>query len=312
MKPFYLFLTFLFCHYFIVPAQQIIEVKYETDTKGNYKFVCENRGYCSYIVEVNFTELQNLRADSKVPFVGTVRPGNNALFTLIKENTTLASNFRFNYRYVKGCLKPNVNFGFAYLLPVAPDKEVLTQEMDYFLKRYRDDPAPENWYAISIKMNAGDTVYASRRGTVTEVKDDAFLKESGYNMASGDNSVEICQDDCSFARYQVLKDKSVFVKVGQFIEAGDPIAIVGGEKYVAGPHLRFCVYYTIDKEAFMDYDKADRRSRLAYVPVQFWTKTNGKLKLTNNNKYISEHPRELITQEMSKRELKRWTEKHSR
>jgi hypothetical protein len=307
MKPLILILHCLFFHYSISSAQQIVEVKYEPDAKGNYKFSCENLGYCHYIVEVNFTDLQNLRADFKLPFTGDVRPGSNSLFTLIKVNTGEPSNFRFSYRYVKGCVNPKVNMGFTYLLPVASGKEVQSHEMEYFLKRFLNDPEPQDWYAISIKMKAGDTVYASRRGTVTVVKDDAYLKESGYAMASADNHIEVYHEDCSFARYQVLKDKSIFVKPGQFVEAGDPIGIVGGEKYVSGPHLRFCIYYTIDKDAFTDYEKAGRRSRLAYVPIQFWARDTGKLQLVNGSKYISEHPISLITQEMNKRDLKRWT-----
>lgn len=309
MKTLVLIIHCLFFFHSVLSAQQIVEVKYEADSKGDYKFSCENRGYCNYIVEVTFANLQNLRADFKLPFVGNVRPGSNLLFTLTKENSGLPSDFRFNYRYVKGCIKPKVNTGYTYLLPVASGKEVQSHEMDYFLKTYMNEPAPKDWYAIAIKMKAGDTVYASRRGTVTEVKDNANLKESGYAMASADNYIEVYHADCSFARYQVLKDKSIFVKAGQFVEAGDPIGIVGGEKYVMGPHLRFCVYYIIDKDAFADYDKADRRSRFAYVPVQFWTKDTGKLNLVNDSKYISEHPTALITQEMNKRELKRWEEK---
>ena len=285
-------------------------MKYEIDEKGNYKFSCTNRGYCNYIVEVSFTELQNLRTNFQLPFVGNVSPGTTSLFTLTKENATLPSNFRFSYRYIKGCVKPKVNTGYTYLLPVAPGKEVQSREMDYFLKRYQNDPVPQDWYAISIKMSAGDTVYASRRGIVNEVKDDAHLKESGYEMASTDNYIEVYHDDCSFARYQVLKDKGLFVKAGQFVEAGDPIGIVGGEKYAMGPHLRFCVYYTIDKDAFVDYERTDRRTRLGYVPLQFWTKDAGKLKLVNDNKYISEHPTTLIIGEMNKRDLKKWKDKH--
>lgn len=310
MKPLILILYFLFFYPSIPSAQQTVEVKYAADSKGNYKFSCENHGYCNYIVEVNFTYLQNLRADFKLPFTGSVQPGFSSSFTLTKENSDQPSNFRFSYRYIKGCIKPKVNMDYTYLLPVAPGKAVQSYEMEYFLKRYMNDAAPQDWYALSIKMKAGDTVYASRRGTVTEVKDDANLKESGYTMASTDNYIEVYHGDCSFARYQVFRDKSIFVKAGQSIEAGDPIGIVGGEKYTTGPHLRFCVYYTIDKDAFADYDQADRRSRLAYVPVQFWTKDTGKLKLANDSKYISEHPTALIAQEMSKKELKRWTEKH--
>jgi len=311
MKRLALLISLLFVHLFVF-GQQIVEIKYEADEKGNYKFSLENHGYCDYIVEVNFTELQNLKTGFGLPFVGDARPGSTTIFTLTRQNATLPSNFRFNYRYIKGRIKPKIDFGYSYLLPVAPGKEVESHEMDYFLKRFNNDPAPQDWYAISIKMKVGDTVFASRRGVVTEVKDDANLNESGYTMASADNYIEVYHEDCSFARYQVLKDKNIFVKAGQIIEAGDPIGIVGGERYVNGTHLRFCVYYTIDKDAFADYEQTGRKGRFAYVPLQFWTKGGNKQKLVNDTKYESEHPKELIMQEMNKRDIKKWTEKHKR
>jgi hypothetical protein len=310
MKPLILFLNCFILFPAISFSQQVLEVKYETDSKGNYKFSCQNHGYCNYIVEVNFFDLQNVRADVKLPYMGTVQPGQNSLFTLTKDNASQAPNFRYSYRYVKGCVKPKINMGFTYLLPVAAGEEVQSREMEYFLKRFANDPEPPDWYALAISMKPGDTIYASRGGTVTEAKDDAYLKQSGYELASTDNYIEVYHDDCSFARYQVFRDKSIFVKPGDHVVAGEPIGIVGGEKYVSGPHLRFCVYYTIDKDPFTDYEKTGRSSRFAYVPVQFWTKDTGKQKLVNNSKYVSEHPTELITQEMSKRELKKWMEKH--
>jgi hypothetical protein len=311
MKRLALLLLLLAVNLFLF-AQQVVEVKYEADEKGNYKFSLENHGYCDYIVEVNFTDLQNLKTGFKLPYVGNAGPGSTTIFTLTRQNTNLPSNFRVYYRYIKGHTKPKIDMGYSYLLPAAPGKEIAAHEMDYFLKTFNNDPAPQDWYAVAIKMNAGDTVYASRRGVVTEVKDDANLKESGYALVSADNYVEVYHEDCSFARYQVLKDKNIFVKPGQTIEAGDPIGIVGGERYENGTHLRFCVYYTLDKDAFSNYEQTGRQGQLAYVPLQFWTKGAGKLKLVNGNKYVSEHPTALITQEMNKKDLKKWTEKETR
>jgi hypothetical protein len=71
------------------------------------------------------------------------------------------------------------------------------------------------------------------------------------------------------------------------------------------------VYYNLGKDAFKDLGTKDYASKhLAYVPVQFWTKDTGKLKLANNSNYVSDHPVELITKGMNKRELKKWMEKH--
>jgi hypothetical protein len=55
-------------------SQRVIEIKYETDPQGNYQFDCINHAYCNYILELNFTSLDNARANPILPFRAEV-PG---------------------------------------------------------------------------------------------------------------------------------------------------------------------------------------------------------------------------------------------
>jgi len=79
---------------------------------------------------------------------------------------------------------------------------------------------------------------------VTETRDDAKLADSNYSYTKDENYVEISHNDFTLARYSVFRDSSVFVKPGEWAEAGQPIGIAGGEKYSGGPKVRFEVFTT--------------------------------------------------------------------
>src|SRR5215210_397592 len=115
MKYISLLITASFYH-LLSMSQPLIEVKAQPDSKGDYEFICINRGYSNYVLEVIFSDLQNLKTDFKVPYTAVVRPGSNNLFKLKKENESQPTNFRYTYRFAKGCLNSKVNMEYTYLL----------------------------------------------------------------------------------------------------------------------------------------------------------------------------------------------------
>lgn len=150
-------------------------------------------------------------------------------------------------------------------------------------------------------MNACDTIFAARRGVVSEVRDTSTLALSDYVYASDDNYMEIFHKDCTFGRYEVFK-KSL-VEPGQEIEAGDPIAIAGGEHYTTGSHVRFSVIYLNQSQ---NENKTERIHSWAYVPLFFFTAENENGPLIYGCTYTCVKPESVITQEFTKRELKKW------
>jgi len=203
-------------------------------------------------------------------------------------------------------MKPKINPEFVYLLPVGSGKTTKAQPLEFL--QVGSAPKPKDYYALIFKVNAGDTIYAARRGIVYLVKDAANLSGEGYTYSSKDGLIEIFHEDCSFGHYQVF-DKSL-VKEGQQVEAGDPIAIAGGEKYVSGAHVRFYVYYNFEQKFDKKYnDGTDVKNYWAYVPLVFYTQEEKAKMLTMNKEYTCEKPESIIIQEMSKRELKNWRKK---
>ncbi|HMH32367.1 MAG TPA: M23 family metallopeptidase [Puia sp.] len=283
-------------------GQRVIEVKYVQDAQGNYDFICNNKAYCDYILDVNFTSLDNAKADQPLPYHAEVKPGSNKLFRLSKVNPANQLLFKYQVRYNKGCINPKVNQDFTYLLPVAPGKEVQAYEM-----QASDAPAaatgqPEkkNWYVIRLKMNPGDTIYAARRGRVTEMDVSNGLNDAGAASAGSENYIEVVHGDCSFARYGMVKKNGALVKPGQLVEAGRPLGLVGGDRYGRGSDIKLSVYYNQEQA-----DGGLVKLYWSYIPLIFWTKYNGKGKLKHGAIFTSEHPQAIIAQELSKPVLKK-------
>jgi biotin carboxyl carrier protein len=243
-----------------------------------------------------------------MPYRAVVKPGTNRLFVLSREEKTNPAEFKYTFHYIKGCINPTVDTNFTYILPIAAGKQGQAYEMNNTPSNLaRADnpsvsaqgeltPPAKDWYVIRLKMKPGDTIYAARRGTVTEVEDQSGLNDASGSSGGSENYVEIYQADCSFGHYGVLRKSSALVKPGQMVEAGQPIGLVGGDQYGRGSEARFSVYYNREE----DIDGTNKKIYWEYVPLQFWTKENGKGKLKHGAIYTSEHPLSVISQEMPK------------
>ena len=278
-------------------SQRLIEVSYQKDMQGNYNFTCINRAFCNYIVDIGFTKLENAATDHPLPFEAVVHPGNNKLFRLTKTNPKEDIVFNYKTGYLKGCLDPKVNTGFIYLLPITPGKEAQAYEIKNATRTATGDYGPDSTYAIRLRSHPGDTIYAARRGTVTEVD----VSSAGNDAGAAGNYIEIVHADCSFGRYGILKNNGAFVQPGQTVEAGQPIGLVGGDQYGRGSDVRFSVVYNQPKEDLQTAgDNNNGPGHWVYVPLQFWTKFNGKGMLRHGATYTSEFPKAILTQEISK------------
>ena len=269
-------------------SQRAIEVSYIQDSKGNLVFSCNNRAFCTYVVSVEFTTFQNAKADHALPYEAEMKPGINKLFTVSSEKPSEEIQVKYKTGYRKGCLNPKVDTGFVYLLPVAPGKEAQVFEMN----KTPGQDGLDSGFVVRLKMKAGDTIFSARRGVVTAVYTGSAENDAGATATDSWNSVEVVHADCTFGLYGVFKKDGAFVHPGQMVEAGTPLGLVGGDKFGRGSDIRFGVSY---------YPNAHGVA----LPLQFWTKKNGKGRLKHGGTYISEHPKILLTQEMSKTPVKK-------
>ncbi|HVW62072.1 MAG TPA: hypothetical protein VHC48_18610, partial [Puia sp.] len=243
-------------------------------------FTCNNRAFCTYVLTVNFTTFQNARADHELPYVAEVKPGTNRLFTVSQDG---AGDLQIKYTtsYQKGCLQPSLHPEFTYVLPVSPGKETQVFEMS----KTPGVDGQDSGFVVRCKMQPGDTIFAARRGIVTAVHTGSAENDAGTAATDNWNSVEIVHGDCTFGQYGVFKKDGAFVHPGQQVEAGTPLGLVGGDKFGRGSDIRFDVCYYQGSHSIL-------------LPMQFWTKKNGKGKLKHGATYISEHPKAVLSQEL--------------
>lgn len=290
-----------------VIAQREIKVTYEKIARDNgYEFYCQNNTFTTYTIEIEFTMLKNLSISGKNPYIGKVEPGKNRLFRLIPIKANLYTNFGYGFKYKKGCPDTKIDDKIAYLIPIKNGEKTKIGEISYL----GNDP-PKDWYTLSFNMEPGDTVYASRRGRVTEIVDNIpkGIEENIVFMRKR-NYIIIEHEDCTFGAYDLLEENGALVTRGKQIEVGDPIGIIGGEEYESGNHLRFSVFYSYHQLIEDNREKNDKEHHWAYVPIEFYV-DGKKVKLGNGLHYKSVHAEDIIFQEMSKGEIKKWRKRRN-
>jgi len=283
----FLILLFQLILYCSVSAQRMIEVKYEQDQKGAYVFSCVNYAFCNYILDIGFTSFTNVKCDHALPFHAEVKPGYNKLFSISPIDPQAAVQFKYQSGFQKGCMHPNVNLDYIYLLPISPGTQAQVYEMSPLKS---SDSA--SWYVLRMKMKPGDTIYAARKGLVNDIQDQNGANDAGQASIGTENFIEIAQSDCSFARYGILKKNSAMVKPGQVVKAGQPIGLVGGDAFGRGSDLRFSVYFYQEENNILSQSAISH-----YIVPQIWTKNNGKGRLKHGAIYTSEFPASVLNQE---------------
>jgi hypothetical protein len=90
-------------------------------------------------------------------------------------------HFSHRFRYFKGFIShASVDTSYTYLLPISPGARTRIFEVKYLPAEYGNEPEPKGWYGAGFHVNSGDTIFAARRGRVTETVDDASLPDSNY------------------------------------------------------------------------------------------------------------------------------------
>ncbi len=287
-------------------SAQDVDAQWSSGAQGQQKLTLSNNLYTPIILTLTFRNSSSFSTTVPMPYTTSVSAKGSTSITL-SENGFSTPDYNYTYSYRWGCLNTNPDTDYPYLIPVSEGKGTRVGMLTLFNKTYnlREKVPSKNYYAISFSTAMGDTVFASRGGTVFNTKNNANLKHENYSMATDENEIYIAHKDCTRARYSVLNE--IFVKEGQKIEAGAPIAIAGGDKYTQGSHVRFCVMYSYLCDTCKNGDSAYGN---VYVHPKFYLGNEVVDTVARNTTYTSAHTDEIITKEMSKSELKQWKKKH--
>jgi len=116
---------------------------------------------------------------------------------------------------------------------IPPGAWVVPLSVDYRITSvfgYRPNVKPHDHFGIDLASSCGDTVRAATTGVVTF---------SGWTTGGWGNRIIIAHADGSKTGYAHMQMGSLLVKVGDAVEAGQPIGLEGNTGVGTGCHLHF-------------------------------------------------------------------------
>lgn len=306
MKHFSIFLILNLLAIGAISQIRTVEVTREYNEKEDHYDLVANSVYKGRMVVVlEFKDARNIACrDGNNGFTKTIGPGRSLLTRVLRLDPHRPMSFGYTFRYTEGCSNRKPDMNHSYGIPLVNGKATQISEMTYVGDKYGNEEPPKDWYAITLKTTVGDTIVASRRGVVVQVIDDIDKVDSQgqFTFESTRNLVKIQHKDCSMARYELFQKDGVFVKEGQDVEVGTPLGIIGGDQYSSGSHVRFSVFY------YDNYEKTNNtnsKRSYAFIPLYLYSNDGASLR-ANRTKLISVIDQDLITAEMSKRQIKKW------
>lgn len=291
----------LFFNSILFAQQKPVKIYAERDkTNGSVIVYADNNSNISYTVMLDFYQLENAQHGFANPYLTTIRPGKSTVLTIKKSSTSNNSiKYRYKYNYRKGCANPIINKDIVYLIPVSPKKETSIKYLNNFSSSKFGKELPKDWVVYGFKLMKGDTVYASRSGVVSKIKKPDKIVGEYAVYDSNRGYIQVFHKDCSFMSYVSL-DK-FFVKEGDEVITGQPIGIMGANKNKERTTLIMSAFYNDIKVL----TNGKMESNRVYLPLKF--DVNGSPQsLFEENAYHSVHRFETITQEMRKREIKKY------
>jgi murein DD-endopeptidase MepM/ murein hydrolase activator NlpD len=201
-------------------------------------------------------ELENLKGNLPLPLTATF-PGNTTTeaFTLTPVDSGAHWSFSFTSHYTIGSTKAVHDDSYVYTLPF--EAGAAFRVTQGFNGTYSHTGADQ--YAIDFKMSTGTAVHAAREGRVVKIKDDSNQGGGERKYINYANYILIKHADGTIANYAHLGKGGARVKVGDYVRAGELIALSGSTGFSSGPHLHFSVFKT-----------RDGKERLS-IPVKFQT-----------------------------------------
>ena len=266
---------------------------------GGVTLFADNYSNENYTVLINFTKLENAQHGFSNPLLITVSPGKSTIMS-IKKNNMKNGNISYNYKYSyrKGCLNTMPDTNIVYLIPTSKGIKTKIKHTKNLASDF-GKKILNNWEFYSFSMNKGDTVYAARRGKIVKINNSDFIVEKKTSYSTERSSLKIIHNDCTYGQY--INFDKFFVSVNEIVYPGQKLGIIRGVKGQNKATLMFGVYYYEIKEL----SNAKMESKTVYVSIKF--DVNGSAqKLFEENTYKSVHRFETITQEMQKREIKKY------
>ncbi len=257
-----------------------------------------------YTVVLNFSELTNT---SGVKDAHSVNGTSGTLLTFKPTDPNQHINYRYTYQSIRGKLKPKIDLNFCYILPYAPGTSCEVVEAGLASERYFGAERPADWKSYLMYTEKQETVTAIRKGVVVDITDQ-YDDEKDAEFTTKLNAVIVEHEDGTLVRYLGFKKGSLKVQVGDDVFPNSPLGL-----NTQRSKSKFCIsifmYYlnSVDFESLREQTLSKQKSLYAIITPKFTLNNSSCILLENRKTYTSYSNKEIITKEMSKRELKKYT-----
>lgn len=268
----------------------------ESDGKGGVRLMAEKKKHGTVTIELTFSELNGYRLSGSNPLVQTINATVSNIGTLTRELNGFNFSYRYSYKSFMGKNMSKADSLFPYLMPVKAGNTVITSGT-YYIGEIVGKKST-NYYAIGFTFPVDDTVFAARAGTITTTTNAETERGDHelYNVKSRGN-ITIEQEDGTIARYNFIHPITTLVEPGDFVIPGQAIAVFSGSQN--SNTLLFSVSY-LDLKFI-----ADNGSHYKMVRPRFYIDANQTDVLLPGKNYVSTHPYEIITKELSSKQKKK-------
>lgn len=285
----FLFLTFSFS------AFSQIEVTSERGDKGVITLNYANSSDMTYTVLLEFPVLLNLSTTGGSRVIAIANPGKGRLTTLKPLQANQRTNYFYKYTFVKGNIYGKTKVEPIYLVPVKEGTLVRSVPMTHIENRLQPKEHNDDYVGIAFHFDEEVEIVAPRKGVIAGMSMGNDKSSENLDFTRAENYIEIYHEDGKVTKIMVLKSGSQQVQLGQEVFPGDVLAISAGDNYQHGKHVRMAVMEVVKNE--------EGSIKNQIIPVNFAVRGESIL-LGNHDPFEVVFPEEVITREMTKKELK--------
>lgn len=274
-----------------------VEVVAEQDQERNLTLIAFNKEKIPYTIQIEFLKLENLKSLKGNIILATAEPGKTNLVNLQSIYSNERTGFQYNTKLFKGNYRETFQSNLSYLIPGEADQRV---KMSPLSVQYNDPSKKDPYTGVGFYFEQEVSIVSPRKGIISEMKMDLDPNTSGPSNFDSENYVEIYHEDGTFTRLSGLKKSSETVSVGDLVYPSQVIAISGLDVNQSKQHV---------KMVQSRWEFGENGMTWVNFPVNLFTE-EGSITSSEeiSNTFIS-HPLDLITQEMNKKELKKFQKK---
>lgn len=272
-----------------------VEILAEQDPDRNLTLFGMNQGVIPYTIRIEFAKLQNLESPEGMILFKVATPGKSTLLKLKSIYVNKPTSFNYKTQLYKGEIRAAAPDPIAYLIPIAAGTPLSMRPLTAQTTR----PAESQEYVgVGFYFENQAVICAPRKGIVTGIKMNANAPSAGPADLNSENYLEIYHSDGTFSRLTGLESNSAKVAVGETVFPGQPIAD-------SGPLPNQSQYHV--KMIQSRWEMNEKGVAWINFPVAIFTEKLEAKSDQTLSELRSAHPVALITKEMDKKELKKYT-----